>query len=328
MSEGNGMFLVHETHGNVLCCKCGISMQPNAANMCVRCLCSEIDITEGLQKQVRISYCPKCETYLQPPNTRVRADPESKELLTFCLKRLNLAKAKVTLVDAEFVWREEKSKRLEVKLRIQKEVLRGAVLERAYHVIYVKLYQMCSYCNRIQSNPDQWVASVQLRQHVSHRRTFLYLEQLIIKHDAANEAIRIKQLHNGIDFFFSNRSHGLKFVDFIGKFAPVKSRSDKELVSQDSKSNTYRYKYTFSVDISPICREDLICLPPRVAASHGNIGPLVICTKVTNSLMLMDPNTLRYCFLDADQYWKSPFDSLLSSRRLVKYIVLEQRPST
>ena len=162
---------------------------------------------------------------------------------------------------------------------------------------------MCDYCNRLQANTDQRVASVQLRQHVPHRRTFFFLEQLILKHDAASQAIRIKQLEHGIDFFFSNRSHGVKFLEFVGKVVPIRSRSDKELVSQDSKSNTYNYKHTFSVEICPICREDLVCLPPKVAISLGNLGPLVICTKVSNNIMLIDPNTLRYCFLDADQYW-------------------------
>jgi nonsense-mediated mRNA decay protein 3 len=73
----------------------------------------------------------------------------------------------------------------------------------------------------------------------------------------------------------------------VGKVAPVRSRNDKQLVSHDTKSNNYNYKYTFSVEISPICREDLICLSPRVAVGLGNLGPLVICTKVTNC---HDPN--------------------------------------
>lgn len=317
------MFHVHQTIGSVLCCKCGIPMQPNAANMCVKCLRSEVDITAGLLKHVTILFCPECETYLQPPKTRIKAQLESKELLTFCLKRLNLDKAKVNLIHAEFRFTEAHSKRVKVQLTIQKEVLHGAILEQSYIVEYVIHHQMCDYCCKVQANPDQWVAAVQLRQHVSHRRTFFYLEQLILKHDAAAQAIRIKQMEHGIDFFFSNRSHGVKFLEFVGKVAPVKSRSDKQLVSQDQKSNTYSYKYTFSVEICPICREDLICLPPKLATSLGNLGPIVICTKVSNNIMLMDPNTLRYCFLDADQYWRSPFQCLVSSRRLVEYIVLD-----
>ncbi|XP_062113292.1 uncharacterized protein LOC133824429 [Humulus lupulus] len=322
MAEEAGMFMVNQTIGSVLCCKCGIPMTPNAANMCVKCLRSEVDITEGLQKHVIIIHCPECDTYLQPPRTWIKAQLESKELLTFCVKRLkNLNK--VRLIHAEFIWTEPHSKRIKVKLKVQKEVLNGAVLEQSYVVEFVQQEHMCESCTRVQANPDQWIAAVQLRQHVTHRRTFFYLEQMILKHGAAATAIKIKQMDQGIDFFFSNRSHGVKFVEFIGKVAPVRSRHDKQLVSHDIKSNNYNYKYTFSVEISPVCREDLICLPPKVAVSLGNLGPLVICTKVTNSIALLDPLTLRHCFLDADQYWRSSFKSLLTSRQLVEYIVLD-----
>ncbi|KAK6922094.1 Nmd3, N-terminal [Dillenia turbinata] len=325
MAEQAGMFRVHQTVGSVLCCKCGIPMQPNAANMCVNCLRSEEDITEGLQKHVIIMHCPECKCYLQPPKTWIKAELESKELLQFCLKRLKFM-SKVRLVHAEFVWTEPHSKRLKIKLRVQKEV-HGAILEQAYVVEYVVQDYMCTSCSRIQANPDQWVACVQLRQHVSHRRTFFYLEQLILTHDAASRAINIKQVNQGIDFFFGNRSHAVKFVEFVGKVAPIDHRHDKQLVSHDPKSNDYNYKHTFSVEICPICREDLICLPPKVALSLGNLGPLVICTKVSNSITLLDPFTLRHCSLDAVQYWRTCFKPLLSSRQLVEYIVLDVETS-
>ncbi|KAK6280150.1 hypothetical protein POUND7_020417 [Theobroma cacao] len=317
------MFVVPQTRGTVLCCKCGIPMAPNPANMCVTCLRLEVDITEGLRKHVIIMYCPECESYLQPPRTWIKAQLESKELLTFCVKRLENDLKKVRLVNAEFIWTEPHSKRIKVKLKVQKEVLNGAILEQSYVVEYVQQDHMCESCTRFQANPDQWVAAVQLRQRVAHRRTFFYLEQLILKHDAAVHAIKIKQMDQGIDFFFGNRSHAVKFVEFLGKVAPTKSGHDKQLVSHDPKNNNYNYKYTFSVEISPICREDLICLPPKVAASLGNLGPLVICTKVTNNIALLDPFTLRQCFLDTDQYWRHSFKSLLGSRQLVEYDVFD-----
>lgn len=317
-----GMFVVQQTIGSVLCCNCGIPMTPNAANMCVKCLRSEVDITEGLQKHVIIIHCPECDAYLQPPRTWIKAQLESKQLLTFCCKRVkNLSKLK--LIHAEFVWTEPHSKRIKVKLRVQKEVLNGAVLEQACVVEYVVQDQMCDTCSRAQVNGDQWVAAVQLRQHVSHRRTFFYLEQLILKHDAAVRAIRIKQMDQGIDFFFGSRSHAAKFVDFVGKVVPVKTRHDKQLVSHDQKSNNFNYKYTFSVEICPICREDLVCLPPKLVSSLGNLGPLVICTKVSNSIALLDPLSLRHCFLDTEQYWRASFKSLLTSKQLVEYVVLD-----
>jgi nonsense-mediated mRNA decay protein 3 len=323
MAEEAGMSSVPPPIGGVLCCKyCSISIAPNAANLCVRCLLSEVDITEGLQKHVIIIHCPKCDRYLQPPRTWVKAQLESKELLIFCLRRLKKLN-QVRLVSAELIRTEPHSRMIKVRMKLQKGFLNGAILKQSYVVEYVLQEHLCESCLSMQTNPDQWVAAVHLRQNVSHWHTFFYLEQVILKQGAAATAIKIKQMDQGIDFFFSNPSHGVKFVDFIDKVAPVRSRNDRQLVSHDPRSNNHHYRYTFSVEICPICREDLICLPPRVAASLGNLGPLVICTKVTNNLALLDPVTLRICFLNADQYWMVPFEPLLTRRQLVEYIVLD-----
>ncbi|PKA51005.1 hypothetical protein AXF42_Ash007662 [Apostasia shenzhenica] len=319
----SGMFLPSQTVGTVLCCICGVPMAPNPANMCVGCLRSRIDITEGLPRHASLIHCPECLSYLHPPRTWIRADLESKELLSFCLRRLKSLTRHVRIVHAEFVWTEPHSKRIKLRLRVQREALNGAILEQSHLVEFTQHDHLCDSCSRFQANPDQWVAAVQLRQHVSHRRTFFYLEQLILRHGAAARALRIKETDRGVDFFFGNRSHAVKFVDFISNSVPVQSKSDKQLVSHDPKSNTYNYKHTFSVEICPICREDLICLPPKVAHALGSIGPLVLCTKVSNSLALLDPFTLRNAYLDAKQYWGTPFKALLSSRQLVEYIVLD-----
>ena len=71
-----------------LCCLCGVAITPNPSNMCVNCIRSQVDITEGIQKQVTLLWCKECERYLQPPKHWVKAALESKELLTLCLKRL------------------------------------------------------------------------------------------------------------------------------------------------------------------------------------------------------------------------------------------------
>lgn len=50
-----------------------------------------------------------------------QCDLESRELLAICLRKLK-GLAKVRLIDAGFIWTEPHSKRLRVKLTIQKEV--------------------------------------------------------------------------------------------------------------------------------------------------------------------------------------------------------------
>lgn len=74
---------------------------------------------------------------------------------------------------------------------------------------------------------------------------------------------------------------------------PIRFRNDKQLVSHDTHSNTYNYKYTFSIEIAPVCKDDLIVLPTKLAASLGAMGPFVLCSKVSNQVSLIDPQTLR-----------------------------------
>lgn len=58
----------------------------------------------------------------------------------------------------------------------------------------------------------------------------------------------------GVDFFFSNRAHATKFIDFLQAVVPIKFRHDKSLVSHNIHTASYNYKYTFSVEIVPICK--------------------------------------------------------------------------
>ena len=46
-----------------LCCQCGTAIEPNAANTCVACLRTRVDITEGIPKQANIYFCKGCERW-------------------------------------------------------------------------------------------------------------------------------------------------------------------------------------------------------------------------------------------------------------------------
>lgn len=96
-----------------LCCQCGITMEPNPANMCVSCLRTHVDITQDIPKQGILQFCRNCERYLQPPFEWISCALESKELLGLCLRKLK-ALNKVKLVDAGFIWTEPHSKRIKV----------------------------------------------------------------------------------------------------------------------------------------------------------------------------------------------------------------------
>lgn len=94
---------------------CGVMMSPNASNTCIDCLKSQIDISEGIPKNVVIYHDRQCDRWLRPPWTR--CEPESPEMLALCLKNLRGLK-RVKIIDASFLWTEPHSMRLKVKLTV------------------------------------------------------------------------------------------------------------------------------------------------------------------------------------------------------------------
>lgn len=94
-------------------------------------LATSIDITDGIPKQATINFCKGCSRFLSPPTQWVICELESRELLAICLRKLK-GLSKVRLIDAGFIWTEPHSKRLRVKLTIQKEVSRGLAVDRAW----------------------------------------------------------------------------------------------------------------------------------------------------------------------------------------------------
>jgi len=80
---------------------------------------------------------------------------------------------------------------------------------------------MCEDCHRVEAK-DTWKATVQLRQKVNHKKTFYYLEQLILKHRAHKYTTSMNEKPDGLDFFFPNRNYANKFYEFINSVAPVR----------------------------------------------------------------------------------------------------------
>nr|GAT61061.1 predicted protein [Mycena chlorophos] len=308
----------------ILCADCGTPIAPNSANLCVACLRNSVDITEGIPKQASVSFCRNCERFLSPPQTWTLARPESPELLSICLRKLK-GLNKVRLTEAHFIWTEPHSKRLRVSITIQKEVLTSTILEQTFELEYLVQYGQCPDCAKLAAK-NTWKALVQVRQKVPHKRTFLFLEQLILKHGAQKDTISVKEVRDGLDFFYSQRSHAIKMVEFLTSVVPVRSKSSEQLLSSDTHSNTANYKFTYSVEIAPVCKDDLVCIPPKLARSMSNIHPLTICSRVGNSLQLLDPTTLQAADISTTAYWRTPFDSLANVTDLVEFTVLDIEP--
>ena len=203
----------------------------------------------------------------------MKCERESKELLALCLKKVKgLGQRKgVVLIDAQFLWTEEHSKRLRVKLLVQGEIHSGAALQQEVVVEFTIANKQCEDCCRSYT-PHTWKAAIQIRQKVAHRRTLMHLEQLILSHGAHEKLLFVTQSPEGLDFHFNSRSNAQRFGEFIKSWAPCKSQISRTLVSHDTKNNTYNYKYTQLVTIAAPCRDDLVYLGKRLSGLNGGVS--------------------------------------------------------
>lgn len=140
----------------VRCCICGLITEANAANTCINCLKSQIDITEGIPKSLVLHHCRDCNRYNRPPWTL--CELESAELLALCLKNIKGLK-RVKLLDASFIWTEPHSRRIKIKLSVQKEVQTNTLLQQSFQVEFVVQNLQCDDCKQTYT-PHTWQAQV------------------------------------------------------------------------------------------------------------------------------------------------------------------------
>lgn len=104
-------------------------------------------------------------------------------------------------------------------------------------------------------------------------------------------------------------------------------KSSEQLISLDTQNSTTNYKSTYSVEIIPICKDDLVCLPRKLAQSMSSISQLCVCIRVGNSVHFLDPTTLHVAELSSSVYWRSPFSTLTTIVNAVEFVVLDIEPT-
>ena len=305
----------------ILCCQCGVAIKSNPINTCVDCLQNRYDIGAGVAKQVQQHTCRGCNRFERRDGGWTAVEMESKELLALLLKKPR-GLAAVRLVDASFVWTEPHSKRIKLRVTIQKEIITNAVLQQSFVIEYVIGNKQCPHCQRREAK-DTWVAMLQVRQKVPHKRTFLWMEQLILRHAAHVDATNILEVKDGLDFFFDQRSHAEKLMSFLQGVAPTRYKTSKSDLSIDTQTGKCKTKFTYALEILPICKDDVVWLPRTTAHHLGQFAQLAICSKVSNVVHLLDHTTITNVEMQPHTFWKDPFKASLSKSDLTEFVVLD-----
>lgn len=291
------------------CAECGTPFVPSVTKtkICPTCLSKKNDISLGITKELQLHWCRYCARFYGPPWTL--CERESKELLSICLKKIAGLK-KLKLTDACFLYTEEHSRRTRVRLTVQKDISSSVILEQTIDVEFYEVYTQCDDCKK-DFTPHKWKACVQVRQKVNNKKTFLYIEQMLLKHSAHKKCIKITAVKDGVDFFFRSKADAHKMMDFLNGVVPHVTKESKELISHDSKNNTYNNKYTFYFEIPKICKDDIIILPKKLCKEFGGVNALAVCYKVSSKIHLYDPVSLKKFEMNSVQYFNNEADIMI-----------------
>ncbi len=108
-----------------------------------------------------------------------------------------------------------------------------------------------------------------------------------------------------MDFFFSSKNHAQKLIDFLNSVIPHRNKESKQLVSHDTKSNNYNYKYTLYIEIPKICRNDIVIFPKHLCKEFGGVNQIGVCYKVSTVMHFFDPMTMRKYHMNKHQYFNN-----------------------
>lgn len=300
----------------ILCCKCGIPIEPRLMNMCDRCLTTEVTVSSKVKRSLGVEHCRGCGRYLCPPKNWVEFTWGSKEFLLFLIKK-NKTLGGLSIVDSNFAYTEPNSKRIIILLTVCVDGV-----EQPLEIRYVVKNMQCPDCAKVEAK-QFWNSLVQVRHRAEHKRMFIYLEQLILKHNAYGDTTNIKPRKGGLDFYYLEKHGAIKMVNFLQGVLPVRLKVSERLISKDVHTSKCNYKFSYSVEIVPLCKDDLVVVDKQLAASLG-AGTLVLVQKMATNIVLLDPRSMKTTRITSAFYWNNQerFKVLMSSKDFVRYTVV------
>lgn len=246
----------------------------------------------------------------------------------------------LSLLDSIFIWTEPNSMRMRLMVTVKAEIQeapRTVAIQQRCKVEFVVQWRQCPDCTK-EVRQNTWQAVVQLRQkrNPSDGSKGLLILELAIARNAAlrKHILQVQTKKSGFDFYFASLDKARQFSAYLSKVAPMRMKTSQSLVSEDRTNNTANVKHTVSLDMVPLCRDDLVVMDKHHAKGVGRLsGRLCLVLKVSSTVHFVDASPSRgldmgSCLTDlnSDNYWKGgekSFRLLLSSRRLIRFTVLD-----
>ena len=301
------------TYSKIVCCLCSAVIDANPSGICEICAKKNIDIVSNLPKEFTLIYCKKCDRFNRPP--WVKIERESPEMMSYCLSKLKSFNHKIKIIDSSFIYTEPHSKIIKIKVTVQKEVDKN-LINQSLIIEYKENWILCRDCQKLQT-PHIWCAKVQIRQKVPHKKTFMYLEQYILKNKMQEKAMNIQEVNEGVDFYFGVKRDAEVFTDFISSVVPSKITLSKKYVSLSTTT------FTFLVDIANVSKYDIIKIDYNSSKLLGGFGPLIICTRLSSKSHFVDLISFKEIDFDSNTYFRYNFTNFCDSLKITEFLILD-----
>ena len=301
------------TYSNIVCCLCSAVIDANPRGTCEACLKKSLNIKTCIPTEFELVYCKECHRFLRPPYVKI--ERESADMMKLCLSRIKSYDKKIKIIDSNFIYTEPHSKVIKIKITIQKEIEKN-IISQDLIIEFKEKWNLCRDCQKLQT-PHTWASCVQIRQRVPHKKTMLYLEQIILKNKMHKSSLYFEEANDGFDFFFSTRRAGEIFSNWIATVVPSKITYTKKYVSLSTST------FTYLVDVANVAKYDLFLLDKESYKKLGGIGPLLICTRLSSRTIFEDPRTFNHLYLDGNTFFKYKFNKFCNSNQLTEFLVLD-----
>ena len=301
------------TYSKIVCCLCSAVIDANPRGTCEACFRKSLSIKTSIPTEFEIIFCKECKRFLRPPYVKI--DRESADMMKLCLSRIKSYDKKVKIIDSNFIYTEPHSKLIKIKVTLEKEVEKNLITQSLV-IDFKEKWLLCRDCQKIQT-PHIWASCVQIRQRVPHKKTMLYLEQIILHNKMQKKALDFQETNDGFDFFFATRREGEVFSNWLATVVPAKITYTKKYVSLSTST------FTYLVDIANVAKYDLFILSKDSCTKLGGIGPLLVCTRLSSRTIFIDPRTFNYLYLDGNTFFKYTFKSFCNSNQLTEFLILD-----
>ena len=301
------------TYSKIVCCLCSAVIDANPRGTCEACFRKSLSIKTSIPTEFEVIVCKTCKRYLRPPYVKI--EKETPEMMQLCLSRIKSYDKKVKIIDSNFIYTEPHSKLIKIKVTLEKEVEKNIITQNLI-IDFKEKWLLCRDCQKMQT-PHIWVSCVQIRQRVPHKKTMLYLEQIILHNKMQKNALDFKESNDGFDFFFTTRRAGEIFSNWIATIVPSKITYHKKYVSLSTST------FTYLVDVANVAKYDLFLLDKDSCTKLGGIGPLLVCTRLSSRTIFIDPRTFNYLYLDGNTFFKYKFKSFCNSNQLTEFLILD-----